>query len=72
MRGAMEQTLIGLAIGIPVVLACAKYVESQLFDVKGVDWRVMLAAVGALAFASLLAGVYSGPPRGLRRILHAR
>ena len=57
MRGAMVQTLIGLAIGIPVVLACARYVESQLFEIKGVDWRVMLTAVGALAFASLLAGL---------------
>jgi macrolide transport system ATP-binding/permease protein len=57
MRGAMVQTLIGLAIGIPVVLACARFVESQLFQIKGVDWRVLLAAVAALALASVLAGV---------------
>jgi macrolide transport system ATP-binding/permease protein len=57
MRGAILQTLLGLAIGIPVVLACTRYVESQLFEVKGVDWRVLLAAVAALAAASVLAGL---------------
>jgi predicted permease len=56
MRGAMIQTLIGLAIGIPVAFSCARYVESQLFDVKGMDWRVVFVAVVALATASALAG----------------
>jgi macrolide transport system ATP-binding/permease protein len=57
MRGAMVQTLIGLAIGIPVVAACTKYIESQLFDVKGMDWRVVVVAVVALGAASALAGL---------------
>jgi macrolide transport system ATP-binding/permease protein len=57
MRGAIVQVLIGLAIGVPVVLACTRYVESQLFEIKGVDWRVMLVAVAALVLASVVAGL---------------
>ena len=56
MRGAMGQALLGLAIGIPAVLICAHYVESQLFEVKGMDWRALVVAVVALAAASALAG----------------
>lgn len=57
MRGAIVQVLIGLAIGVPVVLACTRYVESQLFEIKGVDWRVMFVAVAALVLASIVAGL---------------
>jgi ABC-type lipoprotein release transport system permease subunit len=39
------------------VLACTRYVESQLFEIKGVDWRVMLVAVAALVLASIVAGL---------------
>jgi predicted permease len=56
MRGAMNQALLGLAIGIPAALICAHYVESQLFEVKGLDWRAIVVAVVALAAASALAG----------------
>jgi ABC-type lipoprotein release transport system permease subunit len=56
MRGAMGQALLGLAIGIPAALICAHYVESQLFEVKGLDWRALVVAVVALAAASALAG----------------
>src|SRR5262249_3205858 len=34
-RGAVSQTLIGLLIGIPSALAAARFIESQLFEVKG-------------------------------------
>lgn len=57
LRGAMSQTLIGLAIGIPVVLLCVRFVESQLYEIKGVDFRVMLVAVASLAIASAFAGL---------------
>jgi macrolide transport system ATP-binding/permease protein len=57
MRGAMSQTFIGLAIGIPAALLCARVVESQLYDVKNVNAAVMLLAVFALALASALAGL---------------
>jgi macrolide transport system ATP-binding/permease protein len=56
MRGAMNQALLGLAIGIPAALICAHYVESQLFEVKGLDWRAIVVAVVVLAAASALAG----------------
>jgi macrolide transport system ATP-binding/permease protein len=57
LRGAMSQTVIGLAIGIPAAFACARFVQSQLFDIKGVNIAVLLIAVLALALASLLAGM---------------
>jgi biopolymer transport protein ExbB/TolQ len=34
MRGALLQTLIGLAIGIPAALFCVRYVEAQLYQVR--------------------------------------
>jgi ABC-type antimicrobial peptide transport system permease subunit len=57
MRGALSQTVIGLAIGIPVTLLGVRYVESLLYDVKGVDYRVMAVSVLALTAASALAGL---------------
>jgi biopolymer transport protein ExbB/TolQ len=32
--GALLQTLIGLAIGIPAALFCVRYVEAQLYQVR--------------------------------------
>src|SRR5262252_4996553 len=57
MRGAMSQTIVGLAIGIPAALLCARFAESQLYEIKGVNLVVMLVAIMVLALASLLAGV---------------
>lgn len=57
MRGAMGQTILGLAIGIPAALLCARFAESQLYEIKGVNVGVMLVAIMVLALASLLAGV---------------
>jgi ABC-type antimicrobial peptide transport system permease subunit len=57
MRGALSQTVIGLAIGIPGTLLGVRYVESLLYDVKGVDYRVMAVSVLALTAASALAGL---------------
>jgi macrolide transport system ATP-binding/permease protein len=56
MRGAMGQTLLGLAIGVPAALLCVKYVKTQLYEMQGVDFRVMALAVLALGLASALAG----------------
>lgn len=56
-RGAITQTIIGLAIGIPAALLCARFAESQLYEIKGVNAAVMLVAIMVLALASLLAGV---------------
>jgi macrolide transport system ATP-binding/permease protein len=57
MRSALSQTVIGLAIGVPATLLCARYVESLLYEVKGIDSRVMVGSIVALAVASLLAGL---------------
>jgi len=42
MRGAMKQTAMGLAIGIPVALLCVRYVKAQLYG----DQRRCRCAVG--------------------------
>jgi len=57
MRGAMTQTAIGLAIGAPAALLCVRFVESQLYEVKGVDFRVLVVSVLALVVATSLAGL---------------
>ena len=57
MGGAMSQTAIGLAIGIPSALLCTRFLESQLFEIKSVNIAVMLVAIFALALASLFAGM---------------
>jgi macrolide transport system ATP-binding/permease protein len=57
MRGAMSQTALGLAIGIPTALLCVRFIESQLYEIKNVGVGVLAASVLALALASLLAGL---------------
>lgn len=57
MRGAMLQTLIGLAIGVPVAFFCVRYVKSQLFEITTVNVPVMSIAVGVLIIAAAVAGI---------------
>jgi ABC-type antimicrobial peptide transport system permease subunit len=57
MRGAMSQTVVGLAIGVPVALLCVRFVESQLYEIKGVDLGVLAVSVFALVVATSLAGL---------------
>ena len=57
MRGAMGQTILGLAIGIPGALLCARLAQSQLYEIRSVNVAVMLVAILVLALSSLLAGV---------------
>jgi len=56
LRGALLQTLVGLLIGVPAVLLCVRFVESQLYEIKGMDYTVLLIAILTLAAASALAG----------------
>ena len=44
MRGAMMQTLLGLAIGIPVALVCVRFVKAQLYEITNVDASFMAFA----------------------------
>ena len=56
LRGALIQAVIGLAIGVPIAWLCVRFVESQLYEVKGIDAAVLIGSVVALVVASSLAG----------------
>jgi hypothetical protein len=57
MRGAMLQTAIGLgAIGIPVAWFCVRYIESQLYESKGISVAVLTIATLTLVAAATAAG----------------
>jgi predicted permease len=57
MRGAMLQSLAGLAIGVPVAIFCVRYVKSQLYEITNVNVPVMGAAIGVLVLAAVIAGI---------------
>jgi macrolide transport system ATP-binding/permease protein len=57
MRGAMMQTLLGLAIGIPVALVCVRFVKAQLYEITNADTNVMAFAIVTLAVAAAIAGM---------------
>jgi macrolide transport system ATP-binding/permease protein len=57
MRGAMLQTIAGLAIGIPVAIFCVRYVKSQLYEITSVNLPVMFLAIGVLIVAAAIAGI---------------
>lgn len=54
-RGALIQAGLGLAIGIPIVLLRARFVESQLYEVHGVDMAVLLTSILTLILAATFA-----------------
>jgi ABC-type antimicrobial peptide transport system permease subunit len=53
----MIQTLLGLAIGIPIALGCVRFVKAQLYEVTNADVNVMAGAILTLALAACLAGL---------------
>jgi predicted permease len=57
MRGAMLQTVVGLAIGIPVAIFCVRFVKSQLYEITSVNVPVMTIAIGVLVLAAAIAGI---------------
>jgi ABC-type antimicrobial peptide transport system permease subunit len=57
MRGALMQTLLGLAIGIPVALVCVRFVKAQLYEITNADATVMAGAILTLAVAACVAGL---------------
>ncbi len=56
-RGAMGLTALGLAIGIPAALLCVRFVESQLYEVKGVNSSVLTISIVTLIVAASIAGL---------------
>jgi predicted permease len=57
LRAALIQTALGLAIGLPIALLCARFVQAQLYEVKGVNAIVLVGSVLTLALAASLAGL---------------
>ncbi|RSL17786.1 putative permease [Edaphobacter aggregans] len=57
LREAMIQAGIGLAIGIPVALLCARFVQSQLYSVARHDATVLFAAIATLIGSAFAAGL---------------
>ena len=57
MRGAALQTMLGLAIGVPVALLSVRFVKAQLYEVKSADAHVMVGAIVTLALAACVAGI---------------
>jgi predicted permease len=57
MRGAMIQTGIGLAIGIPVAIGCVRFVKSQLYEIDKMDMPILAASIAVLVAAACVAGL---------------
>ena len=57
LRGAMIQTALGLAIGIPVALLSVRFVKAQLYEITNADGSVLLGAIVTLAVAACIAGI---------------
>ena len=57
LRGAFSQIVIGLLIGIPVSIGCARLIAAQLYHVKGWDPLVLSGAILSLGLCAFLASV---------------
>jgi macrolide transport system ATP-binding/permease protein len=57
MRGAMIQTVLGLAIGVPVALFCVRFVKSQLYEITSADANVLTSAIVTLVAAACIAAI---------------
>jgi predicted permease len=57
LRGAFLQVLLGLLIGIPASIGCARLIASQLYQVKGWDPVVLCGSVIALLLCALVASI---------------
>ena len=56
LRGSLSQATLGLAIGVPIAWECVRFVESQLYEIKGIDTGVLSISVLTLIFAASMAG----------------
>ncbi len=57
LRGAFLQIVIGLLIGIPIAIGCARLISAQLYQVKGWDPLVLGGSVLALAVSAFFASI---------------
>ncbi len=60
LRSALLQTLLGLAIGVPVAYYCVQFVKSQLYEMTTVSTSAMAIAVATLLAAAFVAGLIPG------------
>lgn len=56
LRSVAIQAGLGLAIGVPIAWLCVRFVESQLYEVKGINASLLITSVAALVGATSLAG----------------
>jgi len=57
LKGAFLQIMLGLLIGIPASIGCARLIASKLYQVKGWDPMVLSSAVFALGICALIASL---------------
>jgi ABC-type antimicrobial peptide transport system permease subunit len=57
LRGAMLQTAVGLAIGIPIAFLSVRFVKSQLYEITSAGAGVMIFATITLAVAACIASI---------------
>jgi macrolide transport system ATP-binding/permease protein len=57
LRGATFQTVLGLAIGVPVALLCVRFVKTQLYEITNANASVMTGAIVTLTVAACIAGL---------------
>jgi len=57
MRGAIVQTALGFAIGIPIAFLGVRFVKAQLYEIANADVGVMTGAIVTLAVAACVAGI---------------
>jgi len=57
MRGAILQTAIGLAIGVPVAWLCVRFIKSQLYEITNASAAVLGFAIVTLAVAACIAAL---------------
>ena len=66
LKGPFMQILIGLQIGVPSSIGCARLIAAKLYQVKGWDPAVLCGVVMTLGFCALVAGVV--PARKAARV----
>ena len=57
MKGAFQQTALGLVIGIPIALLCVRFVKSQLYEITSANTTVVLGAIITLVVAGCVAAI---------------
>ena len=74
LRGAMLQTALGLAIGVPTALVCVRFIKAQLYEIQRVDSLVLFGSILTLLVAATSAGLIPArraasiePAKALRR-----